>query len=226
MTDLQTPAGLLEAVQRLRSQVSTDAEELLGIWRPAISRPGFEASARNLACYLALRRHDLPELQLALTRWGLSSLGRSESRVQATLDAVVATLGAICRHDAASLPAYPSAETVLEGTCVIEREAEALFGCAQAPRRTRILVTLPTEAAEDLAWMRVLVACRIDCVRINCAHDDAEVWGGMLRNLRVAERELGSGEPVRVLMDLAGPKVRTLRPKRQEKALRDQRTMN
>jgi pyruvate kinase len=39
----------------------------------------------------------------------------------------------------------------------------------------------------------------------------------MLRNLRAAERELGLREPVRVLMDLGGPKVRTVCPKKHDK---------
>ena len=219
MADLQTAEGLLEAMQQLRGEVLADADELFDAWRPVITRAGFEESARNLACYLALRRHELPALQLSLMRWGLSSLGRSESRVQATLDAVIATLGAICRRDAASLPPYPHADVVFDGTRVLDRETAALFGNARSPRQARILVTLPSEAAEDLAWMQGLVQSGIDGVRINCAHDSEEVWAGMLRNLRIAERELGSRSPIFVLMDLGGPKLRTLRPKNQRKDL-------
>lgn len=57
----------------------------------------------------------------------------------------------------------------------------------------------------------------MDCVRINCAHDTREVWGAMLQNLRRAEHELGRTDPVQVLMDLAGPKVRTRRSPKAEK---------
>jgi hypothetical protein len=42
-------------------------------------------SARNLVHYAALRQHDLRELQLLLQQHGLSSLGRSESFVMASL---------------------------------------------------------------------------------------------------------------------------------------------
>jgi len=114
MSSIQTPRGSLEAMQQLRSDVLSNAEELFGVWQPAITRPGFDASAHNLACYLALRRHDLRFLQLALMRWGLSSLGRSESHVQATLDAVIATLGAICREGPGTLPSYPDEEAVFK----------------------------------------------------------------------------------------------------------------
>src|SRR5271157_5975427 len=112
MSSIHTPEDLLEAMQQLRRDVLSDADELFGAWQPAITRPGFDASARNLACYLALRRHELPGLQLALMRWGLSSLGRSESHVQATLDAVIATLGAMCHLDPSALPPYPDEESV------------------------------------------------------------------------------------------------------------------
>jgi pyruvate kinase len=217
VTGIETPQGLLEAMQQLRSDVLANTEEIFGAWQPAITRPGFSTSARNLACYLALRRHELPSLQLALMRWGLSSLGRCESHVLATLDAVIATLGAMCGRDPGTLPPYPDDEAVFNGTQVIAREAEALFGGIKALRRTRILVTLPTEASDDLPWMQALVHVGVDCVRVNCAHDTSEVWSGMLRTLRVAEREFGSREPIHVLMDLGGPKVRTVRPKKDDK---------
>ena len=45
--------------------------------------------AKNLLHYLALRRHDIRPLQEKLALFGLSSLGRCESRVLANLDAVM-----------------------------------------------------------------------------------------------------------------------------------------
>ena len=49
-------------------------------------------SARNLVHYMSLRRYDLRELQEDLGRLALSSLGRLESHVIATLDALLALL--------------------------------------------------------------------------------------------------------------------------------------
>jgi pyruvate kinase len=49
-------------------------------------------SARNLVHYMGLRRHDIRELQEDLGRLALSSLGRLESHVIATLDALLALL--------------------------------------------------------------------------------------------------------------------------------------
>jgi len=52
-------------MQKLRSEVLSNADEIFGAWQPATIRPGFAESAHNLARYLALRRHELPSLQLA-----------------------------------------------------------------------------------------------------------------------------------------------------------------
>ena len=48
-----------------------------------------------MAHYLALRKRDMRPLQEALTPWGLSSLGRSEARVLANLDAVLISLAGL-----------------------------------------------------------------------------------------------------------------------------------
>ena len=48
--------------------------------RPLALHEAHRRSARNLAHYLALRRHDVRELQSQLALLGLSSLGRTESQ--------------------------------------------------------------------------------------------------------------------------------------------------
>jgi pyruvate kinase len=216
MSMVATLPELLEAIRALHARVVSDAHQLSLEWQAGIRRSEFESSSRNLAAYLALRRHDLTELQPALMRWGLSSLGRSESRVEATLEAVLQTLTALGASEAPR-PDPLDAARFFGGEDVIEARASGLFGKARARRATRIMVTLPSEAADDPDWMRELVRSGIDCVRINCAHDSRAIWGGMLENLRSAERDLGRTDPIRVLMDLGGPKVRTVRPEKQKK---------
>jgi pyruvate kinase len=46
----------------------------------------------------------------------------------------------------------------------------------------------------------------MNCMRINCAYDNPEMWGRMITNLEQAREELG--KPCTVLMDIAGPKLR------------------
>jgi pyruvate kinase len=47
----------------------------------------------------------------------------------------------------------------------------------------------------------------MDCMRINCAHDDAKAWLKMIEHLQRARTSLERS--CSVLMDLAGPKLRT-----------------
>jgi pyruvate kinase len=57
--------------------------------------PSMRASACNLVHYLSVRRHDVRELQDDLARLGLSSLGRMEAHVMASLQAVLEALYAL-----------------------------------------------------------------------------------------------------------------------------------
>lgn len=159
------------------------------------------ASARNLLHYLALRRHDLRPLQGRLASLGLSSLGRAESQALANVDAVLDIVSHLDKGIGADEPALE------RGHALLRLHADALFGPMPASRDVRIMVTMPPEAATDFMLVRDLVASGMDCMRINCAHDDRSAWQAMLRHLARAREE--TGRPCRVLMDLAGPKLRT-----------------
>lgn len=167
--------------------------------------PNFAASARNLLHYVALRQVDIGELQARLAELGLSSLGRSEHRVLASVNAVqhaLRRLGSseVAELDASNLP-FPPGEKRLQ------LHARALLGEPPADRAVPIMVTLPTAAADDYGYVRDLLATGMDLARINCAHDSRETWLGMIHNVRRAGEELG--KPCRIMMDLGGPKFRT-----------------
>jgi pyruvate kinase len=168
-------------------------------------RRSFQSSALNLAHYLALRRRDLRELQPRLTALGLSSLGRCEARVKANLDALVATLSYIAPPRTGPLP-HPLASDVFAGDDRLHHNAAAVLGRLPPGRRVRIMVTLPSEAANDSSWMENLLRSGADAVRINCAHDSPDEWARMVENVRLAEKR--TARRCRILMDLAGPKLR------------------
>jgi pyruvate kinase len=219
--DLSDPCTLLNAVQQLRQIVVQEGQEIFDQWRSRIHREAFLSSGLNLAYYLALRRHDLRPLQAALIPWGLSSLGRLEARVMPNLDAVIATLGAICQVSPSTLPSRPSIQTFLEGDRLLQQHTEDIFGQISGDRRVRIMVTLPTEAASHYEFVRDLLQRGTNCVRINCAHDNAELWEAMIAHVRLAEAE--TGRSCKVLMDLAGPKPRigiTIAPNQQTRIFR------
>ncbi len=162
-------------------------------------------SARNLLHYLALRNGDLSGLQQDLAALGLSRLGRAEANVLCAIEAVLESL---CRL--ADLP--PPRTTSARGAPASGGErlavhAEALLGPTPARRSARIMVTLPTEAAERPELVKDCMAAGMNLARINCAHDDPDVWRAMVAHVRAAERRLG--RTCRIYADLQGPKLRT-----------------
>lgn len=208
-TDLSNPHDLLQALLKLRKTVFTEGRAMFEEWCPLIQRRPFLLSAVNMAHYLSLRRRDLRDIQNALTPWGLSSLGRAEGRVLSNLDAVIATLAQICDYTGDDIPRRPRLARFERGHRILGHETEGVFGAEPKSRRVRIMVTLPSEAAEDYALVRDLIKHGMNCARINCAHDDESAWGAMIDNVRRAKRELRVKWPVKVAMDLGGPKSRT-----------------
>ena len=199
------PQELLQQLNFLRSEMLT--LEASGEVEAAHVHPDHRISATNLIHYLALRRHDIRQLQAQLAALGLSSLGRTESHVISAMDAVTNALNRLAgsNDDCAGIP--NGAPDIGQGAALLEKNTEELLGPTPEGRTVRIMVTMPPEAATDYDLVRDLVLRGMDCMRINSAHDGPEAWSGMIRNLRRAEKE--TGKPCKVAMDLAGPKLRT-----------------
>jgi pyruvate kinase len=192
----------MDEVVALRSAVVEAAAPLIA----RFARKGVaDEAVTNLAHYLVLRHRDLRPLQRQLMWRGLSSLGRLESRVLPTLDAVAAALAAMSGRGG-PFPA-PTEDAFFAGEVRLAAAAEALFGMPPAHRRSRIMVTLPGEAASDPALVAELAARGMDIARINCAHDDNAAWRAMASHVRAAGDKMG--RRLSVLMDIAGPKIRT-----------------
>lgn len=210
-TVIRDSRGLAD-IERLVDELAAIRADLIAV--PARFRQrldevhvNYRASARNLLHYLALRRRDLRPLQLRLATLGLSSLGRAESHVLATVDSVLGVLHRLA--DPTWQPPAPDEGRVdfAAGQRLLAEHTEALLGPATPDRGVRIMVTMPSEAGEDYTLVHNLLKQGMDCMRINCAHDDAATWMRMIEHLRRAERALGRS--CRIVMDLAGPKLRT-----------------
>jgi pyruvate kinase len=167
--------------------------------------PSYRNSARNLLHYLSVRQRDIRPLQLDLHSLGLSSLGILEGHVMAAINAVVANLEVLAGEDAEPAPKPPA--TFLTGPILLHDHTRRLFGPAPPSRTVRIMVTMPSEAADDPQLIEDLLRAGMDVMRINCAHDGAEAWRRMASHLRRAERIVG--RTCRIQADLAGPKLRT-----------------
>jgi pyruvate kinase len=210
------PAFMKILDKRLLGQLSSELSSLVSnmldleaglLKQPAAIHEAHRRSVGNLAHYLALRQHDLRPLQSKLAILGLSSLGRAESHVLSTVLTVHRALNALLGTSGS--PPCPTEKPIEfdEGTQLLEANTDALLGSAPSGRKVRIMVTMSTDAATNFELVCDLVKNGMDCMRINCAHDNPEAWLGMIRNLQKAREE--TGRNCRILMDVAGPKLRT-----------------
>ena len=180
-------------LQQLTGQVQHLCQEVLdyeNTRRADIERaaPECRASARNLIHYLAVRQHDLRELQRGLARLGLSSLGRMEANVLPTLNAVLLALHRLAGETS-------SAEVVSDtdmdlGDRLLRAHALQILGPSPHNRDVRIMVTMPGEAADDSTISQRALERGMDIMRINCAHDDAATWTQMVTHAQGAAYQL------------------------------------
>lgn len=192
---------VLAAVRRLRDAAVAHADRHEEHVRAADRR--WRKSAENLLHYLSVRSRDIRNLQDRLSELGLSSLGRCEGHVLENLQSVLRMLGDSGAERGRGV-------SIAEGNRLIQRHAEDLLGSSVdrrgSRRGVRVLVTLPTAASEDAGLVGRLLEAGMDCARINCAHDDERTWARMIGHVRREAKR--RGRECRVLMDLAGPKVR------------------
>lgn len=193
---------LLRRLRRLREQAVDFSEK-----HPDRGNihPNHVLSAQNLLHYLALRSHELRDVQLALIERGLSSLGILEAHTLATLNSVIAALE--CLHGCTPSVAPIAPIHVTESQQLLEQASCSLFGKRPSQREARIMVTMPTEAADGHKLLSDLLEAGMDVMRINCAHDNADTWQQMIGNLRLAESQTHT--LCKTQLDLAGPKLRT-----------------
>ncbi|KAA3438383.1 pyruvate kinase [Rufibacter hautae] len=193
---------LLQKLEDLLQEAAALEEE----FGPMIKKvhPAYIESSKNLLHYLALRKHDIRELQGQLSSMGLSSLGRAESHVKATLLAVrnqLRLLEAHLTHTAPEVVPFSSIPSELPS------HITDLLGEPSPGRESRIMITFSADMADDYQMVRDLLKAGMNCARINCAHDDNTVWEKMVGQIRKAEQEVG--RRCIILFDLMGPKLRT-----------------
>jgi pyruvate kinase len=197
--------SLIARLQPIRSEV-LQAEQH---FREELDRVylGNLQSARNLVHYVSLRPHDIRELQEDLGRLALSSLGRLESHVIATLDALLDMLHKIAGRDWRVRAIEETFAEFDSGSALLEKHTVESLGEAPGDRNVRIMVTMPSEAASDPNLVRDFLDRGMNIMRINCAHDSAEEWLRMVEKLQAAQEE--TGKACKITFDLAGPKLRT-----------------
>lgn len=195
---------LIEQLDDLIGQldrVSADAADTL-----AGVHPEHRAGAENLLQYAHLRTIDIRELQNGLHDLGVTSLTTAESGVYGRLVIARAVLRALIGEevdvDVDAIIARDDAADV-----ALDANSDRLFGIEREGVPARIMVTLPSEAADDAELVLGFAEAGMDVARINCAHDGPEAWRKMIANVNDAAQKVG--RDIEVSMDLAGPKIRT-----------------
>lgn len=167
--------------------------------------PLYRESALNLVHYLALRSFDLEKLQTRLRYLGLPALDSAEAHVLSSLWSIQNIVNHLRGIPDAVQPA--ATLSVKKSEKLLRMNTRKLFGYQSKNRWTRIMVTLPTSAAEDYGLINRLIRKGMNSARINCAHDSPEVWAQMIEHIKQSNQ--ASKKRCKVMMDLAGPKIRT-----------------
>ncbi|MEL6916818.1 MAG: pyruvate kinase [Bacteroidota bacterium] len=167
--------------------------------------PRYLKSARNLCHYSTFRKFDFRPAQKKLKYMGLTRLSNAEGHILASLIHLRKNLFLISEK-----PNFSSIKpglSIKNSTRLLHKNTKDLLGYRSKGRRVRIMVTLPSQAAHDYEMVLNMAMCGMNCARINCAHDDVEIWKKMISNVKKASKKLK--KKIKISMDLAGPKIRT-----------------
>lgn len=197
---------LYEELLSLRDAVYEEGNQLYHKWEKSIEREEFKESAKNLAYYVALRRRDIRDLQEKLSQWGLSSLGRTEAKVLPQLNMLLLVVSKLLDRPIEKYEDYDAEETEKLRYDLLQKNSKRVLGPKSEERYTRIMVTMPSEASEDVEFVERLLEEGMQIARINCGHDDAKTWKKMVKTIRKAEEK--TDKKCRIYFDIAGPKIR------------------
>ena len=189
-------SAIVERLEHFEAKASAELSEV---------HPNFIKSARNLIHYRALRKEDIRPIQKKLANLGLSRLDKPESHVMASLLASKAILEGFLNNE--PIKKHKAELTFKKSNRLGKSNAKSLLGYRSKGRRTRIMVTLPTEVAYDYQLAHDMIASGMNCARINCAHDSEKEWSLMIGHIKTASKKLK--KKCKISMDLGGPKVRT-----------------
>jgi pyruvate kinase len=128
-------------------------------------------------------------------------MASSESHIRGQLQAILKRIG-ITKQTNGSIFSHETSKLSLF------KKLSDLFGYRQIDFIPYIMVTFDTTLAEDYPKVKKLLEAGMNIARINCAHDDENVWLGMIENIKRATKTTGLA--CKIYMDLSGPKIRTI----------------
>jgi pyruvate kinase len=162
--------------------------------------PKYVRSAKNLIHYLALRSFDNVLIEEKISNLELPSTTNNEGSILNGLISFKTILNTLLKKEEKLPEPFINNK---EAKNLLKKNTKALFGKSHKKRRTRIMVTQPTLAAEEKDFAKSLIKKGMNAARINCAHDDENVWKTIIEHIK------SSNLDCKIMMDLGGPKLRT-----------------
>ncbi len=162
---------ILSKMEEMQKAYSKDIEQV---------HSAYSVSAKNLIDYLALRTFNIDRLNEKLKPQGLPEISSDEDHIRRSVVDLKRLINSLLQRPPMS--SMPATVSMVQGQKLIKKNTKQLFGYKSKKRKTRIMVTLPNTAAEDLDFVRKLLRSGMNCARINCAHDDASVWLQMVED--------------------------------------------
>lgn len=178
-------------------------------------------SATNLIHYLALKCLDVEQLKEDLSSIGLLNLETINPCVIANLTAGIQMLESLKSYPLSikenaggeisnkkSLDKQDKEEFIMD---TMRKKSSSnmklLLGPLADERTAHIMVTVGQEVTESETLISDILKRGATIIRINCAHGNPSIWSEIISRVRRSSQMLE--KPCRILMDLAGPKLRT-----------------
>jgi len=170
--------------------------------------PNYAYAAKNLVDYLSLRTFDIRIKQGNLSYLGLSSFANAERYVLTNINNILYQLKTMQQQSVEALLNPENSIwnffTTLE---LLIKNTIRLFGDTNNQVSTRIMVTMPSDSANNVKFTEQLLINGMEIARINCSHDNPEIWKSIIDTIHKAEKQ--TAKKCTIYMDLAGPKIRT-----------------
>lgn len=165
----------------------------------------YRESAINLYRYIILRSMDIRKIQWRLSELGISSLGSGAGYVLSNVSNAL-MLVKLLHGKSWEKDQNPVTIGYMGSQRLLLKHVNALFKSNKKVHYTKIMVTMPDEAAENLELLKELMVSGMQIARINLSHGDITLWKKMISNINTASKTLAY--PIKIYMDLPGPKIR------------------
>ncbi|MFT6337538.1 MAG: pyruvate kinase [Saprospiraceae bacterium] len=168
--------------------------------------PLYRLSAINLVRYITLRNQDLRNVHDHLSDLGISSLRSCEGYV---MQNVVSVLRLVKLLNGEIWANEVKVETIgyKASKKLIAKHTKQLFNLKRKNRTTKIMVTIPLEAAFDNDLVRELLAQGMEIARINLKEGSRQEWELIINKIQNQAKDLKC--KCLIYMDIIGPEFKT-----------------